>query len=96
MASVKNTSGEARYIPLADRVVEDGDEFEVDDTAFDEIHFGPGFTVVIPPASTPTISGAELTQALKDAGLSITGSADDKRERLANWQADQDNKTTEG
>ena len=96
MASVKNTSGEARYIPLAGRVVEDGQEFEVADADFDELHFGDDFAVVIPPTSTPAIAGAELSQALKDAGLPLSGTADEKRERLADWQADQDNKIVEG
>jgi len=38
--------------------------------------------------AAPTLRGEALDQALRDAGLSTSGSADEKRARLAEWQAE--------
>lgn len=47
------------------------------------------------PADGEALKGAELNQALEDAGLPKTGSADDKRARLAEHAAQQNPNTPE-
>lgn len=92
MAIIRNISGAAADIPLAGRIVEDGEDFTVDDDAFDGLVFSPAlFEVVLAPAARGTEGprGEQLDAQLKAAGLPLTGSADEKRERLAEWQAAQ-------
>lgn len=43
----------------------------------------------------PDLKGQALTQALRDAGLSTEGTADDKRQRLADYQAEHGTNTPE-
>jgi hypothetical protein len=54
MATIRNIAGEARMIPLAGRVVEDGEEFEVDDDVFDNYSFHPDLFKVVDPPSKPS------------------------------------------
>lgn len=47
----------------------------------------PGYTVEYDSQKSTFLKGAELTKALEDAGLSLEGTADEKRARLADHQA---------
>lgn len=59
MATVRNIAGEERFIPLANRVVADGDTFEVDDDIFDSVEFSPAvFEVVVPPRKSKSADKA--------------------------------------
>ena len=53
MATIRNVSGEARWIPDAGVTVEDGDTFEVADELFEQREWPPeNFEVVEPPKKT--------------------------------------------
>jgi hypothetical protein len=45
---------------------------------------------IVDPAEAERLKGEKLDQALRDAGLPLTGTADEKRERLANPGSEQD------
>lgn len=51
-AVIRNNAGEDRFIPLAGRVVADGDTFELDDEEFDQYEFGDDFKVIEEPTSS--------------------------------------------
>lgn len=54
MAIIRNDAGEERFIPLAGRIVADGDELEVDDAEFDNYDWSSAdFKVVTEPARKP-------------------------------------------
>jgi hypothetical protein len=62
MAVLRNIAGEARDIPLAGRIVKDGEDFEVDDDTFAAHSFSPDlFKVVEPPTKkTPKPKAAAV------------------------------------
>lgn len=60
MAVVKNVAGEARNIPLAGGIVEDGDTFEVDDDVFAHFDWPEElFKVTTPPAKKAAKKAAD-------------------------------------
>lgn len=52
MATYRNTAGEPRFVPLVERVIEDGDTFDVPDEIAANLAFSPEiFAEVVPPKS---------------------------------------------
>lgn len=66
MAVVRNIAGEARDIPLAGRIVEDGEEFEVDDLVFWQHAFSEELFKVVEPPAIPD-PNAKVGQPAKNA-----------------------------
>lgn len=89
MAKVQNVSGQKLTVPILGRDVEPDDVVEVDDDLYESF---------VPPAETRSpdhpwsgieapdtseLRGKALDEALKEHGLPTTGTADEKRDRLA-------------
>jgi len=58
MAVLRNIAGEARDIPLAGRIVEDGEDFEVDDETFAAHSFSPDLFKIVEPPTKKTAKKA--------------------------------------
>jgi hypothetical protein len=66
MAVLRNIAGDARDIPLAGRIVEDGEDFEVDDLEFWQHSFSEELFKVVDPPAIPD-PNAKAAQPAKNA-----------------------------
>jgi hypothetical protein len=96
MARVQYDGAEPAYVPELGLTVEPGDVVEVPDDRYegyvpDEAHRSGTaipWSEIEAPIDTGEIRGAALDKALEDAGLPKTGTADEKRQRLAEHLSD--------
>lgn len=90
MARVQWNGAGPAYVPELGLTVEPDDVVDVPDDRYEgyvpaEEHRSPDhpWSEIEAPIDTGEIKGAALDQALEDAGLPKTGTADEKRQRLA-------------
>ena len=95
MASVRNVSGYDLEVPELYRIVPDGETATIPDDRWQGYVSQAGVWEGVDEPATPAdeLAGQSLDAALTDAGLPKTGTADDKRQRLADWQAEQSQPT---
>lgn len=84
MAKIRNTAPDARDIPLAGRVVESGDDFEVDDDVFDQ-HEWPEdlYKVIVAPERRKPQTDAEKEAAKAKRAAARKAAAAKKAEEQA-------------
>lgn len=89
MARVQFTADAEHFVPALGRVVQPDEVVEVDDDAYESFvpapeHRSPDHPWAgIDAPDTTQLRGKALNDALKDRGLPTSGSADEKRQRLA-------------
>lgn len=79
---VVTIGGDANAVPA---LIRPGDVVEVNTSAVEALIASGEFTVE--GAAPPELRGEQLDDALRDAGLPLTGTADEKRQRLAEHNA---------
>jgi len=89
MASVRNVSGDGLWVPALNRAVAEGEVVTVPDDRWDSYVYHPQWEGVDEPVVADELAGAALDEALRTARLPLTGSANEKRQRYADWQAAQ-------